>query len=95
MRRLLSLFALMPLAACSFEGGDRSPLSENETAQRPDVSTINFGEDSGDFTNDDECDDPRFKGPGMTSTPLMEEDELADASDCRAAYERGELALIP
>lgn len=55
--------------------------------------TPNFGDDSSDYANDGECDDPRFEGPGMTATMLLESDRLADATDCRAAWERGELSL--
>lgn len=54
---------------------------------------IDFGDDSGAYSNDGECDDPRFEGPGMTNTPLLDDDIRADATDCRAAYERGELTL--
>ena len=52
-----------------------------------------FGDDSGDWSNDGECDDPRFEGPGMTLTPLLHDDVLRDASDCRNAYEKGALSL--
>ena len=51
-----------------------------------------FGDDSGDYTNDAECDDPRFQGPGMTATVLLEDDVRADATDCREAWERGDLS---
>ena len=50
-----------------------------------------FGADSGRYTNDAECDDPRFTGPGMTATILLEDDVRADATDCREAWERGDL----
>ncbi|MEO1222315.1 MAG: hypothetical protein AAFY42_13380 [Pseudomonadota bacterium] len=94
MRFVIASIAFLPLAACGFEGGDRTPLTQEELASRPSATAINFGDDSGDFTHDGECDDPRFKGPGMTPTPLMDDDRLADATDCRDAYNRGELALI-
>lgn len=55
---------------------------------------VNFGEDSGEYTKDGECDDPRFAGAGMTSTPLLAEDILADASDCRTAFKAGKLTLL-
>ena len=54
---------------------------------------VNFGDDAGQWANDNECDDPRFAGPGMTSTPLLLDDVLHDASDCRAAYQKGRLVL--
>lgn len=94
MRTILLSIAVLPIAACGMGGGDTTPLSEEEMQARTPASNVDFGSDSGDWTNDGECDDPRFKGPGMTSTPLLDEDIRADASDCRAAYERGELTLI-
>ena len=51
-----------------------------------------FGDDSGNYTNDDECDDPRFTGAGMTATRLIEADVRADATDCRSAWDRGDLS---
>ncbi|MCX7301216.1 MAG: hypothetical protein NTX73_12745 [Rhodobacterales bacterium] len=53
---------------------------------------IDFGTDSSPWTYDGECDDPRFEGEGMSAAPV-ESDMLADASDCRAAYEAGTIAL--
>ena len=49
-------------------------------------SPFDFGDDSSEYSNDNECDDMRFTGPGMTETPLLLEDIGADASDCRAAF---------
>ena len=57
------------------------------------AQSINFGDDSSQWANDGECDDGRFTGPGLTSTPLLEEDVLADATDCRLAYQAGRLTL--
>lgn len=54
---------------------------------------VSFGDDNGDYANDGECDDGRFEGKGMTSTPLLSEDVLHDASDCKAAYEAGTISL--
>ena len=58
------------------------------------AQTVVFGDDSGEWANDGECDDPRFAGPGMTDTPLLQDDILSDASDCRAGFEAGQLMLI-
>ena len=91
MKKTLILLAILPLAACG--GGDRTPLTEAELADRQSVYNVDFGDDSSDWSNDGECDDPRFKGPGMPSTPLLEEDTKADATDCRDAYRAGRLAL--
>jgi hypothetical protein len=57
------------------------------------AQSIDFGNDSSQWSNDGECDDPRFEGPGMTTTPLLDEDILSDATDCRDAYEAGLLFL--
>lgn len=53
-----------------------------------DSSGLEFGDDSSDYANDGECDDPRLVGPGTAST-LLESDREHDATDCRAAYEAG------
>jgi hypothetical protein len=55
--------------------------------------TVDFGDDNGDYSNDGECDDLRFTGPGMTTTALVQADIMHDASDCRAAYKAGRLEL--
>lgn len=70
-------------------------LKSADTQSAPDqiVNDINFGTDGGDYTNDGECDDPRFTGPGMTDTPLLDADIKNDATDCRTAYEAGNLQL--
>ena len=54
----------------------------------------NFGDDSGRFAKDGECDDMRFAGPGMTSTLLIDSDILHDVTDCRSAYEQGRLIYL-
>ena len=54
---------------------------------------ISFGNDDGEYSNDGECDDPRFGGPGMTTTALIQDDLLHDATDCRTAYEAGTIKL--
>ena len=53
---------------------------------------IDFGDDSGDWTNDGECDEPRFEGDGMASV-LLDEDRLRDASDCRDLFNAGSISL--
>jgi protease YdgD len=54
---------------------------------------IDFGDDSSTFANDQQCDDPRFEGPGaaLVRSPV---DEMRDATDCQAAFEAGEITLI-
>lgn len=53
-----------------------------------------FGDDASEFAKDNECDDPRFSGPGMTGTTLLQEDIKHDATDCQAAWNKGQLHLI-
>jgi hypothetical protein len=49
------------------------------------IDGIDFGDNSSDWADDGECDDPRFIGEGMASSQL-EEDALRDAADCRSLY---------
>lgn len=53
---------------------------------------IRFGDDSGEYANDGECDDPRFRGSGMASG-LSKNNRLGDATDCRNAYDDGRIEL--
>ena len=55
-------------------------------------ATPDFGDDASDFANDGECDDPRFKGPGM-ATKLLSSDILHDARDCETAWDNGDIEL--
>ena len=55
---------------------------------------VNFGDDSGRFSKDGECDDMRFDGAGMTDTLLIDSDILHDATDCRAAFNQGRLKYL-
>ena len=63
-----------------------SPLSEQSAA-------VDFGDDSSKWANDNECDDPRFTGAGMTTTTLLDSDIRHDATDCRKKFDAGEIAL--
>ena len=44
---------------------------------------FSFGDDSGEYAHDGECDDPRFKGAGVADEAYS---LGTDASDCRQAY---------
>lgn len=74
----------------AYEAGQ---LTLKTSTPRQPSSSIDFGNNSSEWANDGECDDSRFAGPGMTSTPLLDEDIRGDANDCRAAYEAGQLSL--
>ena len=69
-----------------FEAGTIRPREPGDTAG------LDFGDDSGEWANDGECDDPSFHGPG-TSGVYSEEHLLADASDCRDAFAAGTIRL--
>ncbi|MBE7732800.1 hypothetical protein [Devosia faecipullorum] len=63
-----------------------------EAGREPEATEIDFGDDSGEWANDGECDDPRFAGSGM-AIELEDIDIARDASDCRAAFEDGAITL--
>ena len=49
-----------------------------------------FGDDSGEWAFDGECDDPRFEGMG-TAVVVDPEMESKDATDCLRAFRKGEV----
>ncbi len=53
---------------------------------------IDFGDNTSEWANDDECDDPRFTGTGMASE-TWDDNEGHDAADCQAAFEAGTITL--
>lgn len=57
-----------------------------------DRASVEFGDDTSTWANDQECDDPRFFGTGMAAN-LLESDILHDASDCRALFLAGSINL--
>jgi hypothetical protein len=69
------------------EGGD-SPTTVATT-----TGDIDFGDDSSEWANDGECDDPRFQGPGSAAETL-DADIRKDATDCQAAFEAGTVTLV-
>ena len=91
MRKFATTAATLLLAACG-----QTPMAADEMTTPGNAeaaASINFGDDNGDWANDGECDDSRFEGPGMTATPLLEEDVGHDATDCRTAFAAGQLQL--
>ena len=54
---------------------------------------VDFGDDSSDYANDTQCDDPRFTGEGM-ATGLSQENVMADASDCTKLFSAGMIRLV-
>ena len=101
---ILAGVALVALAGCDMLGGNNSEASEKgeplalvdaNAGGKPAAAAVapDFGDDNGSYAKDGECDDMRFEGPGMTSTPLLDEDIKHDATDCRVAFQQGRLAL--
>ena len=89
----VSMFALalMPALAAPALGQDRI----NKKSPPPSAAVaadIEWGDDSGEWANDGECDDPRFSGTG-SAVELLESDTLKDATDCKAAFEAGTVTL--
>ena len=70
------------------------PAPSAPLVQQQAAGEIDFGDDAGTWANDGECDDKRFRGPGMTATVLLGDDIGHDASDCRAAWAAGQLELF-
>lgn len=54
--------------------------------------SIDFGDDSGRWADDGECDDPRFVGDGMADF-LDDSNSYRDATDCRRLFENGLIHL--
>jgi hypothetical protein len=69
------------------------PLAAIPTPTPASAVTVDFGDDASKYSRDGECDDPRFGGPGMTDTPLLDSDIRHDASDCRSAFSQGRLTF--
>lgn len=69
-------------------GGDFNNLITNIAS-----TDIEFGDDSGSFANDGECDDPRFLGDGSAMFP-SDDHEFHDASDCSVLYGLGQVQLL-
>lgn len=78
---LLALFAAWPLSA-----HEAVPRAGSAVAEK----YFSFGDDSGEYAHDGECDDPRFKGAGMADQAYS---PGTDASDCRHAYVEGRITI--
>lgn len=72
-------------------GGDGT--SDYDRVAMTQLTGIDFGENSGPFVDDGECDDPRFEGPG-TAGFTFEGAEFIDAGDCSRLYLEGSITYI-
>ena len=55
--------------------------------------SIDFGDDSGEFAREGECDDPRFEGDGMSLPSGVFGERGRDAADCRQLHDEGRIRL--
>jgi hypothetical protein len=92
MRTIFTAVLALALAACG-QGSTDTENPEAPAALAAANTAVDFGDDSSRWANDNECDDKRFIGAGMTATPLLDEDIGHDATDCRTAFEAGNLQL--
>jgi hypothetical protein len=75
----------------------RDPRSGNTPPNRSpnggnDNSPIDFGDDSGPYPRDGECEDPRFSGEGMAFDQYLTDDNVfRDATDCRNLLAAGRI----
>jgi hypothetical protein len=76
-----------------YEAGMIALVGDGGGAPADSVAEVDFGADSGQWTFDGECDDPRFAGNGMAAV-LVDADRFADATDCRTLYDAGEITYI-
>ena len=76
-------------------------LAEGEAADPPNHRTVDqsvdqpieFGDDTGKFAQDGECDDPRFEGAGMGLAMGNTSHRGHDATDCRELFNAGRVSL--
>jgi len=80
----MTRFSILLLSACAALAWAAAPMSAQE------ASDIDFGDDSGTYVNDNECDDPRFEGEGMASS-LNRNNIGKDATDCKSLFDAGEV----
>lgn len=69
---------------------EREPVSTINTTS---ADSIYWGDDSRPYSNNGECDDPRFLGDSVAPNNVIE-DRYRDASDCRALYEAGKIHIF-
>lgn len=76
----------------AYESGSLKAAPPVPVRQTIQVNGITFGNDTGAFANDGECDDPRFAGNGMAASP-SDSHIRRDASDCLVAFQAGDIAM--
>lgn len=71
-----------------------NPRTELQPNKIENIDGIDFGDNSSLWSNDGECDDPRFDGDGMAIS-LTDENQGRDATDCQQLYSAGRIRLAP
>ena len=82
--------ALWETGTLTYDPSWRAPSLPPPTAAE--IDAVDFGADTSQWAQDDECDDPRFEGTGMAADPTLD-DLKADATDCRRMYMLGLVTL--
>ncbi|MEO9968836.1 MAG: hypothetical protein ABJG15_03230 [Hyphomonadaceae bacterium] len=77
----------------AFQSGSLKIAPVIPVKQSISVSGIDFGDDQSAFSNDGECDDPRFEGEASSISP-QDSNRGHDASDCLAAFQNGGVVLV-
>jgi hypothetical protein len=72
----------------AFDAGEASYVGELDPAFTGMLDGVDFGDNEGGYPFDNECDDPRFTGDDVASSPSRR-NAGHDADDCRRAYDRG------
>ena len=72
------------------------PHSASTTGDQPQTPAwpIDFGDDSGGWARDGDCEDPRFEGAGMSLRAGVTGQRGRDASDCRRLYDASRIRLF-
>lgn len=81
-KRLFLAYGLAPLVIAA-------PL---QSAAAQEQAALEFGDDTGEFASDGECDDVRYIGEGMAEV-LLTDSIGKDASDCKAAFAAGTISV--
>ena len=71
---------------------ESQPVWNDTGDQAQSSADIEWGDNTSNWANDGECDDPRFAGPGAAANNDVS-DRYHDANDCRRLYQQGELYL--
>lgn len=85
---------IIAAAMTVYSAAAHDPDAQNQMVSGESASgvTIDFGNNSGRYSHDNECDDARFVGPG--AQVANEHHIRKDASDCKERYEEGYIAYI-